>query len=477
MNPGARPAHGPAAEGHRPLFVTFEMTSFRSEHGEATQAESTMVRRVALRNESVRTPPPRWTWVAVLMAMAATGRMRADDTGRPNELRLLPRASALDGPPSPPDSESRTGRGSEWESNPVVVDETWTDCVEPAGVGYTTWAELDYLLWRRSNQPVPILVTTDPDDGVLPNATTLFGGGRVGDDTRPGGRLRFGSWLNGGTCEGVEAGIMMLGNGAWHYAVDSSTITTIARPFYNYTDDLQGGYLGEDSLLVALAGTSTGGIEIDGDSNILSADVGLRRVITESCRLRLDGLVGYQMARIDESVRIRSATSLVSSDTTIEITDLFDARNEFHGAYLGLELQRDFGRASIDLLGRIALGNMRQTVMIDGEQVSTVGGVASVAGNGLFAQSTNIGRYTRSEFAIAPEAGLHVGYRLSSGLFARAGYSCMYWNHVAKPGDHMDRGINPNQPPPAGEPQRPAFAFVDGDLLLHGLDFGLVWTY
>ncbi len=339
-----------------------------------------------------------------------------------------------------------------------------------------TWWELDYLLWKRSTEALPVLVTTEPDGGVLPNATTLFGGDKIGDEVRPGGRLRFGSWLNCDACSGVEGGLLLMGNGSWRYAVDSSTTPTIARPFFNFTDDLQGGFVGQDSLQVALAGTSTGRLEVLGDSNILSADATLRRVLSETHRLRVDLLAGYQMARLDESLQINSLT-FIGGNTTIAISDVFSTQNAFHGGHLGLEVQRKFANCSVDFLGRIAFGNMHQTVEIRGQQTVTVDTDSTTASNGLLAQATNIGRYTRSEFAVSPEIGLHLNYEILCHLNFRVGYTLMYWNRVVQPGDHIDTGINPNQPPPANEPQRPAFAFEDGDFLLHGLDLGLLWSY
>jgi hypothetical protein len=93
------------------------------------------------------------------------------------------------------------------------------------------------------------------------------------------------------------------------------------------------------------------------------------------------------------------------------------------------------------------------------------------------AQPTNIGAFSRHVFAVAPEIGVNVRCHLNCHLEITAGYSCLYWNRVAQPGDQIDFSVNPNQPPPANEPQRPTFTFRDDDFFLHGAHVGAQWNF
>jgi len=61
------------------------------------------------------------------------------------------------------------------------------------------------------------------------------------------------------------------------------------------------------------------------------------------------------------------------------------------------------------------------------------------------------------------------------------GYSFLYISGVARPGDQIDRAINPNQapaitvanPPPLNGPSRPAFPAADSDFWAHGVNLGV----
>jgi len=339
------------------------------------------------------------------------------------------------------------------------------------------WTAIDYLLWHRQGRDVPPLVTTDPDGGVLPGATILFGSQEIGDDVRPGGRLRVGMFLDRCNCWSVEGSLLMLADGDVRFDVNSDTNATIARPFFNLTPDLAGDPVGEDALQVAAAGFASGSLLVQSNSDVLTADVTFRRPMCQSGSLLLDGLIGYEMARIDEDIIISSSSQLTGSTTSIDVVDSFATENEFHGGHIGLELARVCGRWDFGLLGKVGMGSMRQTVEIDGLQTATVGGITSSTTGGLLAQPTNIGINTRHIFAIAPELDFNVRCYLTCHLQLSAGYSILYWNRVAQPGDQIDLSVNPDQPPAANQAQRPAFTFRDSDYFLHGAHLGAQWSF
>jgi carboxypeptidase Q len=54
---------------------------------------------------------------------------------------------------------------------------------------------------------------------------------------------------------------------------------------------------------------------------------------------------------------------------------------------------------------------------------------------GFYAQSSNIGRHTRDPFALLPEVGLHVAYRLTDNFRLTAGYSIIWLTHASGPGE------------------------------------------
>jgi hypothetical protein len=130
---------------------------------------------------------------------------------------------------------------------------------------------------------------------------------------------------------------------------------------------------------------------------------------------------------------------------------------------------------------------MRQHVDVTGvfrTNFFTGSAVQSFAG-GLFAQPTNIGSHRRDVFAVVPEAGVNVGFRLTSWASIVAGYTFLYASNVARPGNQIDRVINPTQsgaidltnPATLVGTARPRFKFEGSDFWAHGLNAGLAFQF
>jgi hypothetical protein len=86
--------------------------------------------------------------------------------------------------------------------------------------------------------------------------------------------------------------------------------------------------------------------------------------------------------------------------------------------------------------------------------------------------------FTQHDFCFSPEASLKLGYHVSQNLTVTVGYSVVYWSTVVRPGDQIDRTINPSQIDGAlaGE-ARPIFRFNHDDFWAQGLNLGLRWDY
>jgi hypothetical protein len=84
-----------------------------------------------------------------------------------------------------------------------------------------------------------------------------------------------------------------------------------------------------------------------------------------------------------------------------------------------------------------------------------------------------------------PEVGVNVGFRLTSWASVVAGYSFLYASNVARPGDQVDRTINPTQsqaisltnPANLSGPGQPGFKFEGSDFWAHGLNIGLAFNF
>ena len=352
------------------------------------------------------------------------------------------------------------------------------------------WFRGEYLLWWTQGADVPPLVTTSPfgtdrdDAGVLGQDTTiLFGDGTVNTDTRSGGRFTLGYWLQ--PCQfGLQASYLFLGDQTDRFEASSLGDPILARPFFN----VQTG--AEDARLIAFEDAAAGpvvegSILVESTTSFREAEILFRRVLSQPCSGRLDFLIGYQFARLEDGLLIEESTVSrnqqgVVAGTEIDLFDRFDATNEFHGAELGLVFEERLCRWSLEMLMKLGLGRTHSQVAIHGETVTTVPGFdPDPSRGGLLALPTNMGSYEQDHFAVIPELGVTLGYDVTCNLRATVGYTFIYWSKVARPGDSVDMDVNESQFGGGnlnGEP-RPAFSWVTTDYWAQGLSFGLDYRF
>ena len=390
-----------------------------------------------------------------------------------------------------------------------------TDCLSGCACdpGPRFWVRGDYLMWWTKGMSVPPLVTTCPPDtpddeaGVLGQEGTevLLGDERLFDELRWGTRLRVGAWT--GCCRdyGVEGEYFALGDECGRFRRQSDGLPILARPFYNVLSDEQ------DSELIAypdqIAGTVTADTLTELESLGLRVRINWRRmgsfcgtacgcVDASGCGdpcggceptcgygARLDLLVGYRYLHLDEDLVIREDLQSLNpiAPTEFDITDAFDTENSFHGAEIGLLLEYERCRWSLEVLAKVALGNSHQIARINGDTTITTYGVPDDYLGGILAQRTNIGEYGDDDFAVVPEVGITLGYQLTCRLRATFGYSFIYWSDVARPGEQIDTRLNPNLFPPEqvpfSGPLRPQFVLHDTDFWAQGLNFGVDYRW
>ncbi len=370
------------------------------------------------------------------------------------------------------------------------------------------WLQAEYLMWWPRPMQIPTLVTsgTEASEGVLGEAgTQTLLGDEMLNQLYSGVRLRLGMWTDPSHTYAWEADGFMIGE-----VTDSSTFSgtgaagsgVIARPFFNVLTGTEAPNGQEDAELVAFPGQLSGSVTVEARSRMHGVGLHGMRTFGDTCgcgpalwgcgtvptRSHFAGFVGWRYLDLDESLQINeNLTSLLPSPDNGQflLEDRFETDNTFHGVDLGVVWQAGQGPYSLDVLMRLALGSVRQNVSIAGS--TTLRGSGGSGNNfedatgGLLAQRTNIGDYSRNRFAVVPELGLNLGYAISPQWRATIGYTFMYWSSVARPGDQIDRDVNPNLLPPETTPftglARPAFAFVESDLWINGLSIGLERTW
>lgn len=362
----------------------------------------------------------------------------------------------------------------------------WHCCSETGLVHFRA----EHLQWWSSGMRLPPLATFSPagtpvnQAGVLglPTTSILIGGEKIFDQSMPGGRYTVTYWWDQCSPLGIEAEYFGIFHAGQVFQAGAPA-DIVSRPFINALGGL------EDAQLVSFPGLLEGTTTASAHTELHSAaarfrfDFYHRNSSTEvewkeRHSIRWTAFLGYRFAHLDEDLTIgEDLTDPAAPATDFDIRDSFETENHFHGGELGLAGEFEDGRWSLDLDARLSLGNHRQRVGIDGSTVITALGVAQSFQGGLLTQSTNIGTFERDRFALIPEFGASLGYRLHENVRVVAGYRLFFWSNVVRPGDQIDRVVNPNllapSVPPVAGPQRPRFAFQEDDFLGQALSFGV----
>jgi hypothetical protein len=346
------------------------------------------------------------------------------------------------------------------------------------------YARGEYLLWSISNYDLPPLVTAttltpaqivalsaDPNfqPGALNNPGTLliFGGGEQESPTYSGGRFTLGFGDLFRTNLGFEVTYFFLGERGQHFITESDPTGQpgLYSPFFDGAGNPQ-------SLFIAFPTLLKGGVAIENTSRLWGIEANFRKPLLCECQHRLDLLAGFRFVELNESLTITRFNECIPEECafiTGVITDHFGTRNRFYGGQIGLDYEYQHNRMTIGVMGKVALGTMRQTVLINGSTVTTPGANVPSSNTGLLAQASNSGRHQSSQFAVVPEVGVKLGYQLTDNVTAYVGYSVLYLSNVVRPGDQVDLTIAP--------PGRPAVPFRTTDFWAHGVNFGLEWKY
>jgi hypothetical protein len=407
---------------------------------------------------------------------------------------------AGDGSGGPPGG---AGHCASFLGHKLVYTDLWTEVHSHRRI----YVQADYMLmWAKGNQ-LPPLVTTSPlgtpqaEAGVLPagpNTQILFGGERVDQARREGGRINVGYWLIDGEFLGIEGQYFTLVPEHTRFNYTSTFSDGIgpgdiilARPFLNVDPNLVTPT--QDAALVAFPnfllnqsqGPLDGTINIKTTSNVQSANALFRKLlwIDFTRQRRLDLLLGYRFLRVDDSVIINDSSDFFPTigpigPVSFASEDTFSARNRFNGGEIGLKGQSYHGPISLEFVTKVAFGNNRENVFINGTNSITVGGITSTGVGGLLAQPTNIGSYQRDVFAIVPEGDFNLRWDITRNLRGTLGYTFVYINRVQRSGEAIDTTLNPTQigGTLVGEP-RPAFGFIDTPFWVQGVTSGFEYRW
>ncbi len=353
------------------------------------------------------------------------------------------------------------------------------------------WVRFEYLLWWVKNRDAPFLLTSgsplDAFPGALgqPGTAPLLGGiGDEDDNNHSGGRATVG--VNLGHHLGLDASYFALEqrtSGA-SFSLDGSpgAPVVLARPVFLANSGT------ESAAFVAIPGAVAGSFAVELPRRFMGADANLRMLLPSSCLCggRLTLLAGGRYLNLQEKLILRqfSAAALAPGQFGASLTteENFTTYNEFYGGQLGVEYEYRIGAVVLQTTGKFGLGNVRQVVQIGSfaQAIDPAAGTnVGAFNNSLLVQPTNAGRFTRDEFGFAPEVTFNVGYDYNEYIRLSVGYTFLYLNNVARPGEQVDRAVNVAALQAAGLPAqpRPGALFGNTDFWAQGLNLGVQVSY
>lgn len=362
------------------------------------------------------------------------------------------------------------------------------------------WIGAEYLRWRLDGNRLPPLVTAGPATLPLadvaqldePSTIILSGDETVNDDWRNGFRVFGGFWFDCCHNCGIGADYFDIGDDDYDFISSQDPNLVVGRPFFNTE-------LGEDDVeLVSVPNELDGTAQVKSNDGFKGAGVTINRSLWRCCDPCCSGnssgvtmLSGYRYYKYDSNLSITERLTVLPGTssplvpgTTFLVQDSFRIRNEFNGGELGLQAYKQRCWWWMDGMAKVAMGNQRRTVTVDGQTIVDVpgGGTSTAAGGLLTSEITNIGRYDDSDFVFIPEFRLGVGACVTKRCSVRAGYNCIVWGDVARAASHLPPGlaVDPRNLPPiqAGGGPEPEFPGIRGSqLVAHGLDASVIWQW
>lgn len=371
------------------------------------------------------------------------------------------------------------------------------------------WANADFAYYFLRSGPLPPLVTTvNPNInpplpgtvnnlGILgrPSTAVVYGVDPVGLKDVLGGKVSAGFWFNKEQNVGIEANYLQLEEvrNSFNQKSDLAGSPVLSRPYVDALNPPTAPTNGNTVLSVSVPDLFSGSV----GSYYITKFYGLEGSLVLSPWDEYfdyaDFLLGFRYLDLDESLSISQTSSLlpagvgafngatVAAPGAFALSDRFATRNQFYGGNLGIRFKIERSIFFLKMTGKVGVGETRQTGFVNGSTSFGTGAAGSLMTlpGGLLALTSNMGRFTNSEFSVVPEAEIRFGVRLSRCVNVSVGYNYLWWSNVARPGDSIDRQINPQLLPTslqygmAGGPANPAFRFVQSDFWAHGLTVGL----
>jgi hypothetical protein len=353
------------------------------------------------------------------------------------------------------------------------------------------WGGVEYQLWWTKGTNLPPLLTrgnpADPIPGALgqPGTQVLFGGNQSYGDLN-GIRISLGGWFQGNL--GWEASGFVFGRRSFNFAAGSDAVGNPPLYFPIFRPDVGR----EGSLTLAEPfnpntgfGGFNGNVSVVSQSRLWGQEANFLFDLGEVGRWHVNVLAGFRYLDLQESLTINTFLNDNFLDIQRNIQDSFSTRSQFYGGQIGFKANTTLGeRLSVDVIGKLALGSTHNVVNVTGvDNVSGAGfGPPASFAEGVFTQTSNIGRRTANSFSAVPQIQLKLGYDIVPGVRVTVGYDFLYWTRVVRAGEQVDHSVDVTQSvslngPPVPTAFFPRPLFERSDYWAQGVTFGLEFRY
>lgn len=351
------------------------------------------------------------------------------------------------------------------------------------------WFRLEALYWWTKDVPVsaPLVTVGNPADTVpgalgQPGTAVVLGNEAIGLSGRDGARFTVGFTFDAAQEWGLEGTFFGLSSNSSTIGVSSNGhkgSSLLSFPFFDPT------LPGENAAPLSSPGHFSGDAWLSVRNRLQGTEINLLHNRYHSDGMRLDVIGGFRYVNFRESLEFDTDSPDIAPPFYYFNTyDYIRANNNFYGAQIGLRGSIDRGRFFANAATKLAVGDMFENVYVEGGTFTNIGGFASGNG-GYFTGPTNDGSHTRSQFAFVPELDLNIGFRIRPWCSVSVGYSLLYLSSVARPGDQIDRNINPaNAPAMSGNfsgipstPATPGVGIHSTDFWAQGLNFSLDFRF
>ncbi|MBN1589627.1 MAG: BBP7 family outer membrane beta-barrel protein, partial [Pirellulales bacterium] len=248
---------------------------------------------------------------------------------------------------------------------------------------------------------------------------------------------------------------------------------TLARPYHDIENNV------ESRRLIDYGTRYSGSVSVSAETKFQGLELLYRRGVKRGCS-DVDFLIGWRWLQLKDELWIGDSVTDSELQHGTDMYDVFDAANNFHGVEFGIEWERPLSCYwTLELLGKMAIGNTHSLVTIDGQTTTVTGNGTTVVDGGLLALDSNMGSHTRDSLSAITEIGLSLKRRLHCGVELTFGYSFVYWSDVLRAGDQVDLDVNLSQASGGtlvglGYPVVP---MKSTDFWAQGLHFGLEYDF